>query len=81
MTERSSCRKQRNTFFCDSVPCLQKIHEHPQSTLEKIMESRAYRELNGIDGESAPVEHFQGHSIFELLHEIQKEKDREWNLT
>ena len=38
------------------------------------MESRAYRELNGIDGEPAPVEHFPGHTILELLHEIQKKR-------
>ena len=65
-------------FYSDSVLCLSKIHEHPQSMqhwegkVKWIMDSYEYRELNGIDGETVEFEWniFSGHRILELLRQI-----------
>ena len=65
MTEQSSCRKQRQHVYSDSVLCLGTVHEHPASTLKWkeqfgwCMKSKELKELNGIDRE--PVE-FEGHT-------------------
>ena len=59
---------------------VQKNHEYLQSVrhrndkLEWLMEHREYLDLNGIDREPVELECniFPGHTILELLHEIQR---------
>ena len=70
---------QRHIFF-DTVLCLAKIHEHPQSIeawkqkIECFAKGHEYRELDGIDGEPLEFEWtiFPGHTTLQLLREIQR---------
>ena len=72
--------KSKVHVFSDSVLCLEKVRQLPESNKEWVTKLdwfkglRQYRELDGIDGEPIKFEWmiFPGFTALQILHEIQK---------
>ena len=77
----------KGNVFSDSVLCLGKIHEYPQSInswkdkTEWFTQSPEYREMDRIDGEPVVFEgkNFPGHTTLQFIGEIQRTVEESLN--
>ena len=78
MKESSIFNAQKSTSFSDSVLCLGKIHQNPESNkawkerIEWITSSQSYRNFDGIDGEPTEFEWniFPGFDTLQLCDKV-----------
>ena len=80
MNKSSVSLTQRSTYFSDSVLCLEKMNENPQSNyaledkLSWFKSSPEYRDLDKIDGEPMEFESniFPGFTTLQLCYKVQE---------